>query len=160
MRLWVGTIRVQQPAVEFQSIMAAQRDRLLGLLEPPAGLKLLGHVEFDAFRRLLVRHVEHRTFGLGVQREHEHDVGGRGCDAGSCGGYRGKCRSHAPDNASVCGDDVMAILIDDVVRTSHINLPIWYSPSYVIIEIIPNFVKDRTLSVAERTFFTKWRTIS
>ena len=29
MRLWVGTIRVQQPAVEFQSIMAAQRDRLL-----------------------------------------------------------------------------------------------------------------------------------
>ena len=131
--------------------MAAQRDRLLGLLEPPGGLKLLGHVEFDAFRCLLVRHVEHRTFGLGVQREREHDVGGRGCDAGS---------SHTPDNASVCGDDVMAILIDDVVRTSHINLPIRYSPSYVIFEIIPNFVKDRTLSVAERTIFTKWRTIS
>ena len=68
--------------------------------------------------------------------------------------------SHTPDNASVCGDDVMAILIDDVVRTSHINLPIRYSPSYVIFEIIPNFVKDRTLSVAERTIFTKWRTIS
>ena len=60
----------------------------------------------------------------------------------------------------MCGDDVMAILIDDVVRTSHINLPIWYLPSYVIIEIIHNFVKDRTLSVAERTVFTKWRTIS